>query len=119
MSLNFYDWDGNPFAYSDDDENIFTYGGKPIAYVSEDSIYSFEGKHIGYFTDGLIRDANGNALLFSDDATAGPLRPLKKLRPLKGLRELMPLKSLREIKPLRPLNTFNWSPHSPADIFRT
>lgn len=53
MSLDFYDRNGRPYAYSDDGEHIFTFNGKPVAYICEDSIYRFDGQHVGYFESGM------------------------------------------------------------------
>lgn len=41
MSLDFYDSNGRPYAYSDDGETIYSFTGIPIAYISDDSIFSF------------------------------------------------------------------------------
>ena len=118
MSLDFYDSKGNAIAYTDDGEHIFTFGGRAVAYISQDSIYSFSGAHLGRFENGLIRDNNGDVAFFTDGATQGPLKPLKSLKPLKGLKELKPLKGLKELRPLKPLSSLGWSRSSGEGFFR-
>ena len=54
MALDFYDSIGRPYAYSDDGDTIYTFGGKPIVHISGDSLYSFSGRHLGFFENGQI-----------------------------------------------------------------
>jgi hypothetical protein len=69
--MDFIDRTGDAVAYLDDDgEAIYLWDGTPVAFFSGDSIYSYSGKHLGYFTDGWIRGA-GAAVVFIDDATGG------------------------------------------------
>lgn len=117
MSLDFFDSAGQPYAYCDDGDTIFTFGGTPIAYIDGDSIYAFSGAHLGFFEDGNIWDRHGGVVLFTPRSTAGPLKPLQALKPLKGLKSLKPLKGLRELKPLKPLKSMNWSMVSPQQLF--
>jgi hypothetical protein len=109
MDIVFYDQNGAPVAYSEDQLHIFLYNGKPVAYFDENSIYSFSGKHLGWYKDGWILDHDGNAAFFTDHAQGVPLKPLKDLIPLKENKDLMPVKALKELKPLKPLKTLNWT----------
>lgn len=115
--LTFYNKYGKPVAYTNDGVDIYLFSGEPVAYVSGDSIYSFPGRHLGWFLNGWIRDHNGHAVFFSDIAQGGPLKPLKQLKPLKGLKQFKPLKGLRQLKPLKPIPTFFWSELSDEDDF--
>lgn len=117
MSLDFYDSKGQPYAYSDDGEAIYTFGGKPVGYIFGDSIYSFSGAHLGFYENGQIWDHGGGVVLFTSDASGGPMKPLKKLKPLKSLKALKPLKSVRVLKPINALRSMNWSTLSPVDFF--
>ena len=117
MTIEFYDSTGQPYAYSDDGETIYTYGGMPIAQIDGDSIYSFTGAHLGFFEDGNVWDHEGGVVLFTDNSTSGPLKPLKALKPLKGLKALKPLPGLKALKPLKALKSQNWSALNPSDIF--
>jgi hypothetical protein len=55
MPLNFYTPQGKAYAYTEDKRTIYTFNGKPIAYIDLDSVYAFTGKHLGFFEDGNIR----------------------------------------------------------------
>ncbi len=119
MSLDFYDSQGRPYAYSDDGETLYTFAGVPIAYIYEDSVYSFNGAHLGYFNDGIVRDSYGDSLLFTDEASGGPLKPLKMMKPMKSMKQMKPMRGMRAMRPMRPMNTLNWSSFKPEDIFET
>jgi len=117
MPFTFYDETGAPVAYTEDDEHLYDFNGSPIAYFSGNSVYNYPGKHLGWFENGWIKDSEGNCFLFSESATGGPLKPLKKLKPLKGLKKLKPLKGLRQLKPLKPLSSLNWSSNTVQSFF--
>jgi hypothetical protein len=117
MSLDFYDYQGRPYAYSYDGETIYSFLGIPIAYISNDSIYSFSGKHLGYFNDGIIRDQHGDSLLFTDGASGGPMKPMKMMKPMKGMKRMKPMKGMKETKPMRPMKTLSWSSLTPEGVF--
>ena len=117
MSLDFYDSKGNPIAYTDDGEHIYTFAGKPVGYLHEGSVYSFSGRHLGRFNNGIVRDNDGHAAFFSEGASGGPMKPLRKLKPLKGLKQLRPLKGLRELRPLKSLDSLSWSQLSGEQFF--
>jgi hypothetical protein len=96
--ITLFDSDGEAVAYIDtaDELNIYLWEGKPVAYLDEQSIYGFNGKHLGWFKGGIIWDHKGFAVGFVE----GAVNKLTKLEPLKGLQELTPLKSLQELEHL-------------------
>ena len=103
-------------AYVADDLTIYLWDGKPVAYLDSDSsggfhVYGFNGKHLGWFVRGIIRDHGGDAAC-GVKGTGG----LTELEPLKALKELKPLKSLKELAPLRPLFSLQWS-RVPCSLF--
>ena len=49
MSLTFYDSSGKPVAYTEDGTHIYLFSGEPVAYLDNESVYSFSGKHLVQF----------------------------------------------------------------------
>ena len=100
MKLCFYNQEGNLFGYCEDETYIYTFDGKPVAYIDVEDVYAFKGTHLGYLEDGNVWDRNGNMLLFTDNSKfgVGPLKPKKSLKPKKGLKSLMPLKGKKVLK---------------------
>jgi hypothetical protein len=60
-----FDFDGNAIAYisTDSQNTIYLWNGTPVAYIYPQSgnfhIYGFNGQHLGWFANGLLRDNNG------------------------------------------------------------
>ncbi|MBW4465693.1 MAG: hypothetical protein KME07_09670 [Pegethrix bostrychoides GSE-TBD4-15B] len=117
MSLDFYDQHGAPIAYSDDGEHIYTFGGRPVGYLSGGSIYGYSGKHLGQFENGLIRDKAGNVALFSQECSGGPIKPIKQIKPIKGIKQVRPIKGIKQIEPIKPISTLGWSVLSGEQFF--
>lgn len=117
MSLDFYDMNGNPIAYVDDGEHVYTFDGRPVAYLSGDSVYSFTGQHLGRFENGLIRDNHGGVAFFTDGSSGGPIKPIKKIKPIKGIKQIRPIKGIKQIKPIKPIAGLNWSQFSGNQFF--
>ena len=112
--ITLYDDAGDGAAYIDtnDEMNIFLWEGKPVAYLDGQSIYGFNGKHLGWLKEGIVRDHGGYAVGFIE----GAVNKLTKLERLKGLQQLTPLKSLQELEPLEPLHKSRWA-RLPLAIF--
>jgi hypothetical protein len=109
--LSLFDGAGKAAAYivADEDLTIYLWTGEPVAYLVEDRdrafhVYGFNGDHLGWFVDGIVRDHEGDAACALKDAIQRP-----QLEPLKSLKSLRPLKSLKELAPLRPLFSSQWS----------
>jgi hypothetical protein len=91
---------------------FYLWSGEPVAYLVEDSVFGFNGKHLGWHHKGLVYDHDGGVVVapaaaFRDSVAPPPIRSLKQLKPLKGLKEL---------KPLKPLFGTSWS-SIPARVF--
>lgn len=117
--MDFYGRDGSAVAYLSEEGTIFTFSGKPVAYLVGNSIYAFSGRFLGWLENGWLYDRDNRPSLFSQSAQGGPLKPLRALKPLKGLRELKPLRGSRELKPLKPLRSIDWGSRSDAAFFET
>ena len=108
--ISLFNREGRASAYIvlGDDLNIYLWSGDPVAYLVRDSggdfhVYGFNGKHLGWFVGGIIRDHEGDAACAVKSVISNP-----HLEPLKSLKSLAPLKSLREMAPLRPLFSQQW-----------
>jgi hypothetical protein len=116
--VTLFDSQGNPVAYiaGDDGRTIYLWKGQPVAYLTASglntAVYGFNGRHLGWFEDGVIRDTRGYIVGFIQDAI--PMNT--RLEPLKGLKELKPLQSLRSLPVLKPLYHDAWAP-VPLSVF--
>ena len=104
-----FDAEGRASAYVADDLTIYLWDGKPVAYLDRDSsggfhVYGYNGKHLGWFVRGIIRDHDGEGTC-GVKGTGG----FTQLEPLKGMKSLKPLKGLKSLPPRRPLFSTQWS----------
>ncbi|MHA2006404.1 MAG: 4-fold beta flower protein [Promethearchaeota archaeon] len=99
MSYTFYNKIGTPSAYSDDKVHIFLFSGETIGYISKESVYSYTGRHLGFFKDGWIRDNNGKCVLFIESAKNGPERRKQDIGPVISQKKEIPNKATPEEKP--------------------
>ncbi len=117
MSLIFYNKRGTPMAYTDDKKHIFYFTGETIAYIHETSVYTYEGKHLGFFKDGWIRDNNGKCVLFTKDATGGPEKRMQDIGPVISQKYNSPSKKPRDNKKIELLIKQEWSELTIKDFF--
>jgi len=82
MEISLFDKDGNAVAYiaDDYDRTIYFWEGQQVAYLFNDrQIYGANGKHLGWFIDGVIFNPGGERIGFT--ASTCPVPPSKE--PLK------------------------------------
>lgn len=91
MSLEaLYGKSGKVHAWLDiSNGNILDLNGQHLAFIAGDSVYDWDGRHIGWWLSGSIRDRTNAAAFFTKDAgSIGVLKPLKALKPLKPLKRM-------------------------------
>lgn len=117
-NITFYNCEGKPVAYTDDEEHIYLFSGEPVAYFKDESVYGFNGKHLGRIGGGWIRDNKGCCVFFADETCgSGPTRPVKQLEPVKSVQSIRPVKSAKQSKPFRPAESLSWSAMSSEKFF--
>lgn len=117
MSDTFYTKSGSPVAYIEDGCHIFLFTGECVGYIFEDSIFSFDGRHLGFFRDGWVRDNNGKCVLFIRSAKKGPDRRRKDIGRVKNPKATIPSKKQREKQPKKLEIKQEWSELSLLQFF--
>jgi hypothetical protein len=112
-TTEFFDSKGAAIAYFDDDDTLYLWSGEPVAYMDEDSLFGFNGNHLGWRKDGVIYDHDGYVVAAISSRFKTPVA----VAPLKALKELKPLKSLKELKPLKPIFVSSWSDNPARSFF--
>ena len=61
MELTLFNQTGHPVIYfsAEDENSIFTWDGHAVAYIEEELIYGWRGKHIGWYYNGVVYDLFG------------------------------------------------------------
>jgi|APSaa5957512535_1039671.scaffolds.fasta_scaffold56645_1 hypothetical protein len=118
MNLTFFDQSGTAVAYSEDEQTIYLFDGRPVAYLDDDSAYSFSGEHLGWYLRGWILDNVGYCILFTDNASGGPFKPFKGFKPFKDFKKSKPIKEFKKHKPQKQSIKSSWSDVSAEEFFR-
>lgn len=109
--VSLFDSTGKPVAYIDssDGTTIYLWGGQPVAYLDTDAsggydVYGFNGRHLGWFTNGAIWDHSGYAAC----AVRQRLMTVPQIAPVKGVQQIQPIRAVEQIAPIEPvlMNSF-------------
>ena len=107
--LSLFDSKGEPKAYIAEDLTIYSWDGDPMAYLVPSSgktdIYNFDGTHLGWFENGIIRDHDGNGVAF----VKGAVNMVTSIEPIKSIKSIKAIKGIREIAPIKPIFGTQWS----------
>ncbi len=108
QEISLFNSKGSAVAYvdtDDDDLTIYLWSGKPVAYISGENIYGFNGNHLGWWVKGIIRDHDGDAV----GATKNATNMYTEYEPYKSYKEYKPYKSYKEYAPYKPYWSTSWS----------
>lgn len=112
--ISLFNGAGKAEAYIDveDELTIYLWGGKPVAYLEKDTeggfhVYGFNGKHLGWFVKGVLRDHEGNA-----SCAVKEVLKSAQYEPYKSYKQYKPYKSYTQYAPYRPSfsNSFGDTP---------
>lgn len=109
--ITLFNSDGEPVAYIDtsDDLTIYMWDGNPVAYLTSANkgfnIYGFNGRHLGWFDDGLVINHDGYVVGFQK----GAVNKYTKYEPYKSYKKYKPYKKYKQSAPYRPTNKQKFS----------
>jgi len=65
--ISLFDSSGRPIAYiaEDGEGTIYMWKGHAVAYLHGDKVYGFNGHHLGWFDEGIMRDKKGAPVGFT------------------------------------------------------
>ena len=112
--IELFDSKGAAVAYFaiDRDLSLHLWEGKPCAYLVDEDVFGFNGKHLGWFRSGVVYDHDGNVVA----ALASAFRTPVAATPAKGAKEAKPARGAKEARPARPAFSNDWS-RTPATAF--
>lgn len=118
MTNVLYDRTGVPCAYVAEDGTIFSFVGKPLAFLQNEYVYSFSGAELGTFEDGWLRDVNGNCVMFAKGATGfAPIKPICQICPVPAIPSIPPIRPIPVIPYIKAIKSCAWSRVSANDFF--
>ena len=120
--ITLFDSYGNATAYiaADDELTVYMWTGKPVAYLASDTsggfyIYGFNGRHLGWLVDGIVRDHQGDSVCAQRESMgstdSGSFADLNnpEAEAFKDMKGIKPMKDIQEYAPFRPSFSFIWS----------
>ena len=102
---------GKPIFRVLSDGRFVTFSGKNVGFMAGDNLYNYRGKHVAWFTEGLIRDHHGNVVGFGERVTdtIRPFLPFKQFKPFPGFIQFPPFRPYLNVEPYRPYKMYSWS----------
>lgn len=119
--ITLFNEEGYATAYiaTDDDLTLYMWNGRPVAYLSVSKsngdvfdIYGFNGRHLGWFEDGIVRDHKGYMVGF----IKGAIKKYTHYEPYKRYKKYKPYKEYKIYPPYKPYNKRSFS-STPLSIF--
>lgn len=100
--VTLFDNNGSPIAYVADDGNatIYMWDGTAVAYIREEHVYGFNGVHLGWFDNGVVRDSQGAPVGFVKQMCP----KVTSVEPVKKEKKVKKTKSARKVAPVRPVD---------------
>lgn len=112
QQISLFNSKGKPIAYIDTENelHIYMWGGRPVAYLDSDAdegfhIYGFNGKHLGWFVNGIAYDHEGHAVGFQE----GAVNMYTEYEPYKSYQQYAPYKAYKQYAPYQPYLSNQWS----------
>ena len=116
--MYFYDAAGAGCCFSPDNTTLYLWSGKPAAYVVNNVVYAFSGRHLGWFEAGWLTDRANKPALFTAEAGGGPRKPaLQLMGPKPSQPQQIPLRAAAAQPPARPALSREWSPRASSSYF--
>ncbi|MEI6638456.1 MAG: hypothetical protein FDX02_00480 [Chlorobium sp.] len=111
QKISLYNYTGEAVAYIvDDDMTIYLSKGDGVAYLDDQSIYGLNGKHLGWFKDGILWDHEGCAVGYIEGAySKGVFSKVAVFESLKGRRAQPFFKSFQDPLPIEPVYKSQWA----------
>lgn len=92
------------------DKYIYDLSGKQVlAFINNNSVFTYQGKHLGRFNKGFFRDKNGHAVAFVKGATGGPVTPVTQVTPISPIPSIPAIPPIPPIPPIAPIDSLSWS----------
>jgi len=110
---------GEPIFRVLTDGRIVTFAGKSAGFIEGDNLYNYKGKHVGWFSEGLVRDHHGHVVGFGENVTDSihPFLPFKQFKPFRHFIQFEPFRPFKQFEPFRPFKSFGWSNISLENLF--
>lgn len=105
---------GAPQAYiaTDEENTIYSFDGRPLGYIDDQAnVYGFNGRHLGWFEEGKIWDHEGRRVGYTSQTCPA----FVQFEPFKGFKRFKPFKAFAQFPPFKPFKSLT---NSQIDLLR-
>jgi len=116
MEVTLFNKNGKPVAYiAEDGETIYLWDGRPVAFLSEEKVYGWNGRQLGWFANGTIFDIYGlrSGFIRSKSPISTEMEPLKPQKHLKTTR------GEKQSQTMKPVLCYGFSSKILEDLLET
>lgn len=121
LQIALYDKNKEAIAYIDysDEATIYTFEGEPVAYIeSKEQVYGFNGKLLGWYSEGVLYDNTCHAVGAKHGIARGGINTVvTRLEKIKGVKQEKPIKPVKGNDFASPALLDSWSETSLTDFF--
>ena len=119
--ITLYDENKEAIAYIDynDEATIYTFEGEPVAYIElEEQVYGFNGKLLGWYSNGVLYDQTYHAVGAKHGIARGGINTvITKVEKIKGVKQIKPIKSAKGNDYVHPVLFDSWSKTTLTEFF--
>jgi hypothetical protein len=104
MEETLFDPSGSPVAYVayKEEATIYLWDGRPVAYLSDNNtIYGFNGQHLGWFEDGIVWGLDGTRVGYNKKS----LPVYAQYEPYKSYKQYRPYRSYKSYASYKPFKS--------------
>jgi hypothetical protein len=110
---------GEPILRLLSNGRLVTFSGQSIGFLDGENLYTYKGKHVGWFELGIVRDHRGAVVGFGlkpTDSTM-PFLPYRQWIPYRGYVGYEPYRPYKGYAPYKPFKLYSWSDFDPVTLF--
>ncbi len=106
-----YDRYGKPVFRLLSNGRVVKFNGVNAGFLVRDNLYTYRGRHVGWYAEGLVRDHHGHVVGFGENVVDNvhPLLPFKQFKPFAGFLQFEPFRPFLPFEPFRPFKSYAWS----------
>ena len=110
---------GKPIFRLFSNGRIVTFSGASAGFLLGDNLFNYNGKHVGWYAGGLVRDHQGHVVGFGEKVndSTHPFLPFKQFKPFAGFVQFEPFRPFTQFEPFRPFKSLAWSNLSLEGLF--
>jgi len=110
---------GKPILRLLENGRFVTFEGLSVGFLDGDNLYNYNGDHVGWYENGIMRDDKGFCVGFGETVTDNmhPFFPFKQFKPFPGFVEFEPFRPFKSLPPFKPLKSFGWSGYDQTELF--